>query len=536
MAMIDEVAKQAESEFSRRAALLGGGESRAVAPEQKPALLQPKVENPLRSMNNSGDLGKAIAERAPTVNASQSAVPPRNVPLQPEGLRVGPPQSMGNPTNPNVARGILSAEGAAFQAGAPGAAAAPAAAPAASPIAAAAEGVGRVGLGQVAGSIGRAAVSLPGAAVIGGGQAATNLAGRVTAANPEYFASQNADPSGTSLAANIMLAGQGKPAAPTPPSSNPLVAGMQRLVGDNPIMDMAREFAAAKAGLVPQAAAATPTKIAPGTSTAGNGRGFINPEREALPTVAGAAAAPAAAAPATIAAQGAASVSAKSTSRGAAKAPGAAPAAPAGTGGAPAATGGSIEDAYGPVIIRGLVPYVGGVAVPKEIYENAASGNGRGQLDQYVANAQKAQLKDADKYQAKIDENLATVKEQNAGKIAESNIAAAASMSNAGTSAAASRYGSDKTAEAHKYAADKGVDKSGTDNWIIHEPKDPLSGAPAIKMNKKTGAVELAEPPKAVPAQDVALRQAQNALKAGASREHVNAIFSGYGYDTKLIK
>ncbi len=166
-------------------------------------------------------------------------------------------------------------------------------------------------------------------------------------------------------------------------------------------------------------------------------------------------------------------------------------------------------------VIRGMettvaVPGVNGgpmIEVPLAVYE-------AGKVDDYrkakaraaIANAQNPE-------QLKNESRLSEVAAENAGRLGV-----------AGITAGASKYNTDANIAARRDELRNNVVYS--DETVT----DEMGGTKVVRRAFKPDGTPITAPAEKKPTLDVATNQAQNAVKAGADKNAVNAILQGYGY------
>lgn len=494
------------------------------------------------------------------VTAPAAAVSPRNVDIsRPFEQRIGSaPYS-----NPNVQGGLLSAEAASYQAsrgaGAAAAgtgaaeAAAPAAQRAASPLAQAATAAGQK-FSQAAGATMRAQIpSVP--PVISGAisKMASGAAGATTGALGSIGAMASkvapwispvieggrviqvaADPNATKgdvvqqgvegaartgavIGGSALGAGLGSFGGPLAPATIPIgaaaggIAGyfggdaainkMRSMLGlgeKSPVQASNDRIAATAPNAAYQPARLTSDanrRVSAGALNAPSGP--IAAEAQQAPM-----AAPAAAPEAT---QPGARIRAVAPSQPRAQARPAAAAVP----GQPSADDGSVK------VIRGMettvaVPGVNGgpmVEVPLAVYEAGKVGDYRSaKAKAAIANAQNPE-------QLKNESRLSEVAAENVGRLGV-----------AGITAGASKYNTDANIAARRDELKNNVVYS--DETVT----DDMGGTKVVRRAFKPDGTPITAPAEKKPTLDVATNQAQNAVKAGADKNAVNAILQGYGY------
>jgi hypothetical protein len=468
------------------------------------------------------------------VNPPAAVVQPRNVDIsRPYEQRIGSvPYS-----NPNVQGGLLSAEAAQFQqergltqnpvrgGASPIAAAAAPAAPAAapSPIQAAAQKagstLGRMTTGAASSIGGLASKAAPFIAPVmeGGRVLQVAVDPNTTKSQVAQQAVEGASRWGAAAGGASLGAGLGAMAGPIAPVAAP-VGGVIGGIGGYIAGDMAVNKLRSMLGLgdkspVQQvqdrnaAAAGEAYQPARLTNDAQSRIGLLGSQSAMNPQPAAAAATTPATAPQSAQAP---------TQPGARIRAAAAPAArPAGRSriaqaAAPAQPGedGTVQ------VIRGLeqtvaIPGVNGGPmreIPLAAYE-------AGKTDAYQSAEAQAAVNSANPDQVKMQSKLAEIAAENAGR-----------MGVAGIGASASRYNTDANIAARRDELKNNVIYS--DDTIT----DEFGNAKVIRRAYRPDGTPITAPTQAKPSLDVATQQAQNAVKAGANKDAVNGILTGYGY------
>lgn len=177
--------------------------------------------------------------------------------------------------------------------------------------------------------------------------------------------------------------------------------------------------------------------------------------------------------------------------------------------GKPSADDGSVQ------VIRGMettvaVPGVNGgpmVEVPLAVYEAGKVGDYKNaKAKAAIANAQNPE-------QLKNESRLSEVAAENVGRLGV-----------AGITAGASKYNTDANIAARRDELKNNVVYS--DETVT----DDMGGTKVVRRAFKPDGTPITAPAEKKPTLDVATNQAQNAVKAGADKNAVNAILQGYGY------